>query len=692
MKKKILCLILLTSLSLYSQQFPLVYEVENTCLDCPTPYLPTINELLIISSLPDPFMWSDGRGRIKYFSDWKYRRAEIAAEIQHYEIGEKPPRPADIKASYSNGLLTVIVTVNGNSLTLTSQINLPNGTGPFPAVIGINSPTGSMPQSIFTSRNIALITYNINQVTTYGNHKNTDPYYKLYPHLNVDNTGQYSAWAWGVSRIIDGLELVKNILPIDTKRLAVTGCSYAGKLALFAGAFDERIALTIAQESGGGGYTTWRFSEEINKSSSVETLGKTDYNWFRNSMNQFSNSVSKIPMDHHELMALVAPRALFVTGNPDYTWLADESGHVGSNAAKEVWKALGVSDRFGFSIIGGHSHCSVPASQIPEIELFIEKFLLGNNNVNTNVATTPFKTNLSNWITWTTPILQNGNSYFGKTIQVYPENAQKGIEKNVTLKWKKIKDAEKYIIQLSSDPAFIENVKKDSTSSDTSKTIINLEEGKLYYWRVQVKSSQGYGPWSDVWKFTTYIPLPDAPQLISAAPYQGRKGWITFKWKKVKNADEYDLQISYSPSFFTVIQSASTKDTTTTLFGLDEGQTYYWRVQAKNISGAGPWSNYSSVLVNIEEENIPYKFCLYQNYPNPFNPLTTIEFEIPQEENVKLILYNSLGNEEAIILNEIKKPGKYSIGYSLDSYSSGVYFYKLQTKNFSDIKKMILVK
>jgi cephalosporin-C deacetylase-like acetyl esterase len=52
------------------------------------------------------------------------------------------------------------------------------------------------------------------------------------------------------------LESVQDVLPIDLKHLAVTGCSYTGKLALIAGAFDERIALTIAQESGGGGYTT----------------------------------------------------------------------------------------------------------------------------------------------------------------------------------------------------------------------------------------------------------------------------------------------------------------------------------------------------------------------------------------------------------------------------------------------------
>src|SRR4029077_20744826 len=100
--------------------------------------------------------------------------------------------------------------------------------------------------------NVARITFNHDQVPVYNRPRASDPYTKLYPEL-FGNSGQYSAWAWGVSRIIDGLELVQDQLPIDRKHIGVTGCSYAGKMALFAGALDERIALTIAQESGGGG-------------------------------------------------------------------------------------------------------------------------------------------------------------------------------------------------------------------------------------------------------------------------------------------------------------------------------------------------------------------------------------------------------------------------------------------------------
>ena len=86
---------------------------------------------------------------------------------------------------------------------------------------------------------------------------------RLYPNL-VKN-GAYSEWAWGLSRLIDGLQqLGPEVTKIDTRHIGVTGCSYAGKMALYCGAFDERIALTIAQEPGGSG-TWWRWGCRLAK-------------------------------------------------------------------------------------------------------------------------------------------------------------------------------------------------------------------------------------------------------------------------------------------------------------------------------------------------------------------------------------------------------------------------------------------
>ncbi|MBC6605740.1 T9SS type A sorting domain-containing protein [Hymenobacter sp. BT188] len=390
---------------LFAQAPPLVYTVENTGGSCVAPPLPSFSQLPVVEPLTDPFMWSDGRGRSTIFSDWECRRNEIKAEIENYEIGRRPSRPETITASYApgvgtaNGTLTVNVTVNGKTLTLTSQVSLPTGPGPFPAVIGMNSLSGSLPAAVFTSRNVARIQYAHNNVTTYGNPQPTDPYYQLYPDQNLENSGQYAAWSWGVSRLIDGLELVQASLPIDLKHIGVTGCSYAGKMALFSGAMDERIALTIAQESGGGGAPAWRVSETLG---GVENLGATDYRWFKDDMKQFSEkNVAKLPHDHHELMAMIAPRALLVTGNTDFEWLANPSAYVSARAAHEVWKTFGIGDRFGFYIDGGHNHCAIPATQQPAIEAFVDKFLLGNPNVNTNITTHPYPAlDYQRWYKW----------------------------------------------------------------------------------------------------------------------------------------------------------------------------------------------------------------------------------------------------------------------------------------------------
>lgn len=381
---------------IHAQEIPLVYNVENTGAFYPAPVFPDTSQLPIIEPLTDPFAWSDGSGRSTDFSDWGRRRAEIGAEIQHYEIGPKPGDPDQLEATFNNDTLTIQITVKGETLTLTSVVILPQGEGPFPAVIGIGRPSGSLPPDMFSSRNIAQISFNFAQVMAHQQNRGSEPINKLYPELA--HMGAYSAWSWGVSRLIDGLELVQDVLPIDLKHVGITGCSFAGKMALYAGAFDERIALVIAQESGGGGAASWRVSETLGN---VETLGRTSNVWFLEEMFQFANVVPKLPFDHHELMAMVAPRALLCLGNTDYEWLADESGYISCQAAKRVWETFGIADRFGFSIVGNHGHCQLPESQRPEVGAFLDKFLLGDKTADTLVEVHPFEgVDYARWTAW----------------------------------------------------------------------------------------------------------------------------------------------------------------------------------------------------------------------------------------------------------------------------------------------------
>ena len=378
----VLCCAALCAQAQQGGQLPLRYQVENTGAAFAKPAMPEASQLPVIKDLPDPLKGVNG------FSDWARRRSEIAALIQHYGIGEKPAvKKEHIKARMSGDTLIVDVTVNGQTLTLTSEIRYPKtGKAPYPLMIG--SSMIALPRQLFEDRPIATMNFHEKQVNDYGqwgkhHERGEHNFDRLYPDLK-DN-GAYSEWAWGFSRLIDGLELLgPEITKIDTKHIGVTGCSYAGKMALYCGAFDERVALTIAQEPGGGGAAAWRYSH---LQDSVENLDKTDYHWFLESQltNFHGDSVYQLPYDQHELCALVCPRALLLLGNPDYKWLADDAMLVSAKAAKKVWERFGIADRMGWSIVGGHGHCQLPECQWPEVLAFIDKFLLGKDTKTSDI-------------------------------------------------------------------------------------------------------------------------------------------------------------------------------------------------------------------------------------------------------------------------------------------------------------------
>ena len=403
-----LAALLLSQMTTFGQTaIPLVYDKECANDNFRVPEMPAIDKLPEITTLPDPFAWADGSGRSTDFKDWERHRFEIARQLQHYELGMKPVVSKDsIEATLINDTLRVVVHENGETLLLTAPIKYPEGNGPFPAIIGIGRPTGSLPVQLFDKRRIAQITFNFTQVMSHTQKRGNEPINRLYP--DQTDMGAYCAWPWGISRLIDGLEKVGKKSRIDLSHLAVSGCSFAGKMALFAGAFDERIALTIAQEPGGGGVDAWRVSETLGN---VETLGRTSYAWFLESMRQFAGkNVNRLPIDHHELAALIAPRALLVLGNTDYEWLAEESNYVSCQAARMVWKAFGIEDRMGFSIQGGHMHCMLPESQSPEVEAFIDKFLLGKTDVDTFVSKADMFEDVDylKWMPWANEIERLG--------------------------------------------------------------------------------------------------------------------------------------------------------------------------------------------------------------------------------------------------------------------------------------------
>jgi hypothetical protein len=99
-------------------------------------------------------------------------------------------------------------------------------------------------------------------------------------------------------------------------------------------------------------------------------------------------------------------------------------------------------------------------------------------------------------------------------------------------------------------------------------------------------------------------------------------------------------------------------------------------------------------LTGVEGNNneLPTVFKLYNNYPNPFNPATTIKYDVPKNSFVKITVYDVLGKLVSQLVNQDMQPGRYEAVWNAENYASGTYIYKLETDNFTDVKKMILLK
>jgi hypothetical protein len=116
--------------------------------------------------------------------------------------------------------------------------------------------------------------------------------------------------------------------------------------------------------------------------------------------------------------------------------------------------------------------------------------------------------------------------------------------------------------------------------------------------------------------------------------------------------------------------------------------TIYNLVYAK-IDGV----KYGSFVTSIKvKEQIPTHFSVSQNYPNPFNPMTTINYAIPKTSHVSIKIYNAIGEEVERLVDKIQSAGNYTVIFIGKNLSSGVYYYQLQAGNFSQTKKMILMK
>lgn len=387
---------------------PSVAAAPQRPAQCAAPVPPAYASLQAQAGLPNPFVFQDGRA-VASKADWQCRRSELQALTKQFEFGDKPVVTRDaVQGQFQAGSISVSITHAGKTISFPATISYPStGKAPYPAMIGVGMV--SLNQQELLKQGIALISFPQNEVAEQLNagSRGKGKFYELYG--SEHSAGAMMAWSWGISRLIDALEKTPQA-NIDAARLGVTGCSRNGKGAIVAGAFDERIKLTIAQESGSGGAAGWRVSNaQLAAGQNVQTLRQIvqENVWFTASFKQFAESAERLPFDQHAVMGLIAPRALLVLENTSMEWLGNQSAYINSLAAREIWTAHGAPEAMGISQVGGHPHCQLPASQFGHVNQFARRYLIGEQGVNTTVLESDgsFAKYLSAWVRWTTPAL-----------------------------------------------------------------------------------------------------------------------------------------------------------------------------------------------------------------------------------------------------------------------------------------------
>lgn len=289
-------------------------------------------------------------------------------------------------------------------------------------------------------------------------------------------------------------------------------------------------------------------------------------------------------------------------------------------------------------------------------------------------------------------------------VLVSPAAGVTGLLTDVAFSWNKTANTDLYYFQLSYDPLFANIVSRDSLLTDSVKTVYSLYPLTDYYWRVKGKNGVGSGNFSSVRTFRT-LGYPSTVNLCSPLNNAVNVSIpVGFSWRRAteqtgfgKSINNYLIQIVTDTANLTGQVIKPTGDTSISISGLVPYTVYYWRVSAKNEVGWGAksqWWKFTSGAVGIQPAggNIPAVYKLYGNYPNPFNPSTVIKFDLPEDARVSMTIFDISGRELASLKKEFLKAGSYGYEWNAAGYSSGVYFYRLQTDRFADTRKMILIK
>ena len=273
----------------------------------------------------------------------------MTAILQYYQYGHLPPRPdsitvADVECrpipncEGTERRLTLIIG-SKSQLRLRIAIYIPPRKGPLPVIVHEEAALGHLEEvPLLIERGFMLVEYaredlDPDQAGVVG------PAQQAYPDYDW---ATLAVWAWGGMRVVDYLESRDDV---DLQRIGIVGHSRGGKMALLAGALDERFALVAANGSGCGGAACYRIQNE-----KCETLGKiTEPNrfahWFHPRLRWFDGKEDRLPFDQHFLKALIAPRALICTEAKEDLWANPLGTQATTTAAQQAFELLSASDK-----------------------------------------------------------------------------------------------------------------------------------------------------------------------------------------------------------------------------------------------------------------------------------------------------------------------------------------------------------
>lgn len=296
-------------------------------------------------TLPDVLTTLDGR-KITTEKEWReIRRPEVLELFKTHVYGRSPGRPENMtfkvvseKPDALDGKadgkqIDITIVKNDKSLTIRVNLFIPKQSRPAPAFLLIcNRPPTNIdftretkspfwPAEQIVARGYAAVAFHNADVDP-----DKDDGFKDGIHGLIDGDSQrapdawgtLAAWAWGASRVLDYLETEPGV---DAKRVAVIGHSRGGKTALWAGAQDERFAIAISNESGCGGASLSRrwYGE------TVAVINQSFPHWFCTNFKKYGGKENELPIDQHMLLALMAPRAVYVASAEGDRW-ADPKG------------------------------------------------------------------------------------------------------------------------------------------------------------------------------------------------------------------------------------------------------------------------------------------------------------------------------------------------------------------------------